>query len=467
MTGLTSLIAERQESTGNSTSGRISVVTACILLAHSPNRYLGSAIILLLFFYQLTRGSIISLGKYSMVISIGFIVAFSIGFLSFLLHYSSLNNLFWFLFNIAPFVVGPILLGNSTLNDIQAALKFFVTIEGFVLGVQYLQVAYQYHSFDIFTISKGAAGDGLSGTLLGFSSPLAISLMITCLAFVALYMHLRERRLLYWSAFAGIFSFLPGMMAGTAIFVLSFVLFLVLDFVKGIFTMKMTRISFMIGLVLVSLCGVLVFTQTSNIKYASILIPKLISANPPVKVQMIQNTVDLFHDEPATLITGVGIGNFSSRSALMVSGQYFSAKISGIYISTQPFFIPVSVSEFTKKYVLNSWNREMLTKYVGGIIGDSMANDPFNFHLSLLAECGLVGYLFVFGALGLVLLLTFLRRQASITIFILFTFLILGTNDWISYPTYAILFWTMLRIADLTQQKLNFYPTTTQERRMI
>lgn len=119
--------------------------------------------------------------------------------------------------------------------------------------------------------------------------------------------------------------------------------------------------------------------------------------------------------------------------------------VSGEYLSNQPFFIPVTPSKEMRVNILNVWNRDMYDKIVGGSIGNSMINEPFNQHLTIFSEGGIFAYI------GLLVFLYCIFKYsnknkipAGILLFFFISTIFL-TNNWFAFPNFAMVFWLTIR----------------------
>ncbi len=85
-------------------------------------------------------------------------------------------------------------------------------------------------------------------------------------------------------------------------------------------------------------------------------------------------------DDPTTLVFGTGLGQFSSRAALITSNEYLSAKLPDMLVGKSKYF---------KQYVEPA--RELFAEYGEG----SAISKPYCSVLSICVESGLVGSLLV------------------------------------------------------------------------
>lgn len=138
------------------------------------------------------------------------------------------------------------------------------------------------------------------------------------------------------------------------------------------------------GLLGISLLAVAIVavTQWENVLYARNLI--LLTAGStgvlPGKAAALVNTLtELPAAAPQLPWTGVGLGRYSSYAAMILSGEHLS--------SANPL-IPVSFSDYTSRFILPYWNRELLlaNEWASGVV-----NQPFFTYMSIYGELGLPG----------------------------------------------------------------------------
>lgn len=412
-----------------------------LIIAHSPNRYLAAIILFSCALAQFIKSKSLSLTRLEMSLFVGFLVCQIVGFVSGLIHYSSVNNIFWSMFNFSLFVSAFVLCATVRESDIVSGLKMFVLIEACVLMLQYGILMIKYKTLFVFSAFSGA-GDFMSGTLFGFSSPMAVSLMMASAFFIFRYLDGdRKNENLIYSVAAALFSTFPGMMSGVAVLVVAILLTLAFFSVKEISLMKMSKLNLLTMPLILIIFAALALFLGDNIKYMENIFSLMIAfANPPIKILVIQKYLEMIGSE-SYFYLGAGLGNYTSRAAAMVSGQYFE---------NQPFFIPITPSTEMLRYVLPFWNRGMFGEIVGGSIGNSMINEPFNGNLSMLAECGVVGYAAWLVAIFYSLIKAVLCSNRSLFCVLVFMFGILFTNDWFAYASFSMMFAVLIRASSIS-----------------
>ena len=165
-----------------------------------------------------------------------------------------------------------------------------------------------------------------------------------------------------------------------------------------------------------------------------------------IKIKLIFNTYELLFSDPIITLFGVGGGNYSSRAAFMVSGEY---------LSYQPSFIPVTPSKFMLEYILTIWDRATYTTMIGGTSGNSMVNEPFLEYCSIAGEAGLIGFILLI--IVLLELVIFGLRFNNLLLLLggIYISLILFTNNWFSFPSFALMMWLVIKFAISNKQVKN------------
>lgn len=141
----------------------------------------------------------------------------------------------------------------------------------------------------------------------------------------------------------------------------------------------------------------------------------------------------LLKSEPFHAIFGFGLGHYSSRAALIASGEY---------LRDQPNFIPINTSEATREHVVPYWNRSIWSvQYQDGVM-----NQPFFSVQSIVMELGLFALLCVCAIFaGLFRRSSYLLNTGRGAVFVVnavgLSFvipLILFSDNWLEYPHFAL-----------------------------
>jgi len=128
----------------------------------------------------------------------------------------------------------------------------------------------------------------------------------------------------------------------------------------------------------------------------------------------------LSRDEPVQPFVGLGLGQYSSRAALIRSGEYLSARVP----------IPVYANEYTQAYILSLWE-SFSERHPGG----GSTYFPFYSWLSVYGELGILGVVAVTVLLAMTAWRILRRRSAVfrylslVTLILLIYVAMLGLQD--------------------------------------
>lgn len=119
------------------------------------------------------------------------------------------------------------------------------------------------------------------------------------------------------------------------------------------------------------------------------------SVRSPKTAVALQTIFDLPREVPSQPVFGLGLGNYSSWSQLLLSGVYAERFLDGAGTGV----VPVSYRREAWDYVLFHMTAEMRARY-GFYYIDSIATQPWSSWQSLYAETGLLGLLLIAAALA-------------------------------------------------------------------
>lgn len=151
--------------------------------------------------------------------------------------------------------------------------------------------------------------------------------------------------------------------------------------------------------------------------------------------QLISNDLTLF-------FTGVGGGNFNSRAAFMLNGDYSSIS-----------YLPISISEHHGKYIMPLWSTGILSQQYQ----DGSMNQPFSSILSIISEYGVIGFALIITCLlkarqTITKSLTRRDKNANLSLYFCFVFIfILGLFEniyeypEIVFPFFVLIHWIALK----------------------
>lgn len=309
----------------------------------------------------------------------------------------------------------------------------------------------------------GGVGDYAVGTLLTHSHLFVAKMWIQCFVLVVAFAFKMRS---VWVRLGILFSAL-GALLGSALFIS--VLFavgvgLLLYFLplNSFFQIpsKWLRRMRLHGAIAVALFfSLLLYTQPKNAEYVRHTVSSLgraIQGEESLSKGKILAGVEslrLMMDEDAVALFGTGLGHFSSRAAMILTGGY---------LTSHPEWIPVSMSSYTKELIYPLWNPDVWTKrYRDGVL-----NQPFHAIQSLGVELGLVGFGWIAILVG-VAGASLLRaryvnpREKAIqftAVGLLILVPVLGLSDnWLEYPSFTIPIWMLVSLAISLHRRKHSY----------
>lgn len=270
----------------------------------------------------------------------------------------------------------------------------------FLVGMGQLWVA---HGALIF--SSMAAGDVVVGTLgtnshLFAGKMLFQGLLLATVLFATTQGRSRYRKL--W--LAGFFSAMFGALFASAlatmilffgalsVWGLAFALRVFLIRIKpGMWSFSRARAAALFGGVvfLLVLGGTLLRTQSSNVSLTAETARRVVMLDFSDQIRFQKfltfqySLRSVLLRDTRTALFGLGLGRYSSRAAMILSGGY---------LRNQPGWIPVSRSPETTRVVYKIWNRHTWERYRGSILGM-----PTSSAQSVLLELGFVGTVALLG----------------------------------------------------------------------
>jgi hypothetical protein len=421
------------------------VVFCFLLFSNLPNAFYSIFLLILIFFIRLASSmKLLIHNEWKTIVLLWSIIGLIMGF-SFFTHFSSFNNLLWGVISFVPIILIPFLLPFHKVRYLNSsdrlinAIKLFTFVELIVMALQYIALAFQYKTIDIFSATNGAAGDNIGGTTFGFSSVISITLGFVSIIFLDYYLHYKHKKDLLWFLFSFFMMTLPGYTAGILVYFTSFILFLFGKFVFDLFKRGVVnkRIGIIIMFVLV---GFFAFgcLQISNIFYAVRIFSYLFSTDPPMKVKSIISTIEYSSENIIDVPLGIGFGNYSSRAAFITGGEY---------LSNQPAFIPLTPSKYFKKYMFPLYNLETQHQYRGGVAGNSMVNTPFNQFQTIYGEGGIISLLILCIIAAIVFQVSLPYKGSLYFWGLLYFAFLMFLDNWLSYPNFCLMFWLLILYA--------------------
>ncbi len=371
-------------------------------------------------------GLIISLflekhSKYLLRIIQPFVILFFLSILSAIFNFSPFVNLLFgiitWMGGIAAFITSY---SAGKYIGVHKVLKMLIIVSLAQVPIGLYQVfsAVNFKLINPFTVS-GSVGDYFSGTL--FSS--GVNSHITGLKLLfSLTLFFFAGKVLYsgWiTRIIFLFALLIGWITPSAVhsflcFILGVLSYLILE-------RKVSK--FRILLLAIFATFIIITMQEFTIGYIETLIKKSIifSKETPHKVIALYETIILSFEKPSLLIVGLGLGQYSSYAAMILTGEM---------LRYNPWYIPISISKETERFILQYWNKNLLETDVWA---HGVANQPWFTYMSIYGELGLSG-LIIFIIFFLLILrklrllhnqsITFLERE-TIKALLIYTYFLL------------------------------------------
>lgn len=313
---------------------------------------------------------------------------------------SSINNLAWTIITYGSSLAALHVFINLPYgdNDFKSLMKFSIGLTLFQIALGYFQMiaAGSFQTLNPFTLSSGA-GDSFVGTTFdeGIGNEVAVKISIVAILFFSQWMYNKSLRnsfilillVIGWLLPSAIYTLILGLMA-----LLYEYLFkrIILAF-RNLSLNKSILVFTLFGIIFIALFMVM---QPNNISYLSTLLKRAYNTalgneteSRLGKIVYYKDTfTKLFDEYPHSIAVGVGPGNYSSRSAWMVSGAY---------LSSQPAYIPITPARAAEKFVLTIWRKENISEAFPDL--SSISYQPFSTWVSVLAEFGILGFLFFVG----------------------------------------------------------------------
>lgn len=405
-----------------------------MLLANSPNTYTATLMLSLAITFEAVRRKKILVDRelkpymYSWL-GIGIIMT-----ISFLLNYSSINNYSWGIFTNIHMVLIPVILYKLNYCKLKKTMKVFTVVQFCFFTVQYIIQVIRFNQINIFNATI-SAGDALAGTSIGFSSVMAVTMGCMFLFFLSAYYRDRIKNDIVYASICMILSVLTGYMAGILALCIAIVICLTLRIVKCIGKMRLSK-GALVTMILAGGCATLLIRlQYKNMLYVNHIVGKMSSRTHLLQLGKVAGLNATFVKMPAKypnkVIAGVGLGNYSSRAAFITGGEY---------LRPHPAFISITPSKYFKEFMYPIYNYSTFGAILGGIIGTSMINAPFNQFQTIFGEGGGISLAVV---IFMLLILCTIAWQSNPFLFIavIFMSLLLMLDNWLSYPSYGIMLW--------------------------
>ncbi|MQT75615.1 MULTISPECIES: hypothetical protein [Pseudomonas] len=343
---------------------------------------------------------------------------------------------------LLPNLVLPLIFSKAVpYCDPVKTFKNFTLIQFIFITFEFFWLAATYKTLDIYTVDQ-SAGDHIAGTFITFSTPLAISFSFIALFFLSLFFKTSDKKHLFYTSLSVLIVLATGAMAVATLLLPILIVYFSHQTIRSKINVK--RKVFFVLVSIVLFISVLI-VQQSNIAYTQKNIELIQEANKPLKIELAvkvaQNALNF-----GEFFYGTGIGTFSSRASLFLSGHYL----------TDQYFIPVSPSELSKILILPYFNTHTPGVLTNGYDSLSIVSEPFSQFTTLVSEYGVFGLLiFILGYTWLILI-SIRKRNATLFTYYMLSLLFLLINNWLEYSSFTAVF--LLLISIETRSTKNIIP---------
>lgn len=310
-----------------------------------------------------------------------------------------------------------------------------IEYKDFICWIAYLSILEFVVGFTQFFLANGGinfsaadSGDSFKGTVFAANSHLFS--IKSLFAFVFLIYQKEKTPTIYLGIF---FSFISAVYSSFLMGLLLILLVLITVEIWNLRGEKKIRVFVYLLLVTVFVM-VFWFTQSDNVRIISIAFSQIIQMDfsDALRFQKIlvfyESIKDVLFSDFQTFLTGTGIGRFSNRAAMILSGGYLDVGTASI--------VPISRSELTYEYIYLNWNPDIWSKFGGSVMGL-----PTSSLQAILIESGLLGSMVFIG-----LFLTIKRKITGNNMLIqrgqkalLYSLLIICISDlWLEYPSLIV-----------------------------
>ena len=328
----------------------------------------------------------------------GYYVAFFLSILFWILCYLSTKQVYYFV-------------KNSTSNDVATIVHLFFFINVIFGLVSYLKAIKHYHHIFPFMIHNGA-GDFIKSIYSNSSIAMII------FSFFTIYFFAHKK--FNFSVIAFFMLLLTTYMSGIVIFLGSIIVY-------SFTSVNLSLLKRLFLFIVFPFCAVIIIKTFVPTNYEYV-ISYLNPINTPRKIISFFQTLNYLNESVQNFLIGAGPGNFSSRVAFTISGNYVS-------------WFPHEFKYISKDFLTNHlslWNPTILAKGYN----DGTANQPFSIFNQLLGEYGIVGMLLF---LYYYFISLFKKTKNAFGIYLMFLFLAYGILDyWFEYfsvvPIFELIF---------------------------
>ncbi|MDJ8959097.1 hypothetical protein ACV3R4_10000 [Clostridium perfringens] len=383
-----------------------------------PSNYVIIFIGVVIFFIYIIKNTFNKKEKKYYIFSIIVIIYIIINII---INQTSIKYIAFFLIYSGGFFIWYIIFRDNNLIKNSDNKYVLQTIDSFII-IEFIYTLSKV-IFHLNYVIKNIDIDWSSGTLGIFQGNI---LMIICTCCFVRYIYEINvnfnKRYIKYAIMSILLAISTACISNLVIFILSLVIYSIL-FTRGFINkIKMLSIIMIIGLI---------FSPFATEWVRSDLEATFNLNNIDYKFKKIKTYKDTFVNIPKEdikfLLLGAGIGNYSSRTALTLTGEYIE--------SYNSFFVP-ETTRYTNDYILANWIRDK------NIDGGGVRNVPWSSIISIMGEFGLVGLIMFF-----VFFLNLLLKVKSYKkILILFFLGICFMDNWVEYYKVTFILWSMIFI---------------------
>lgn len=314
---------------------------------------------------------------------------------------------------------------SNSIEIIKNTLEAYFFICLIVIFIQYILAVIEYNHLNPFIVTQ-SAGD-LFKSIFANSS---VNMII--MSFFALFFYFNKRKA--FAILAAVSMLLTGFMSGIILFCASLL--------ATSFLLTKRPITKKLGLILVFIFAFICFLLISpqNISYSAGYLERIarMEGDVPFKILSFKETISYWVSSIRSFLLGAGPGNFSSRVAFIISGDY---------VSWFPEHL-IYIGEEFKTYHFSLWTHDFNNPWDNR---ENTANQPFSFYNQLIGEYGLIGISsFIFFYLGYYMKnYRFLTFSKYLLIALLGYFIL---DYWFEYFSVIIVF-ELLTLLDIKKQK--------------
>lgn len=397
-----------------------------LLLCHSPLKWLTGFVLIGLSIISFSRKGVSNF-EIKCIALISLLIF--LGALLNLVYNQNIQGIFLGTYLLSPMILIPFLYSNyRNRESIRSALVIFTYIQALFVAAQYLYLVIKTGDINPFDTNK-SLGDFIAGTFLSFSTPLAVSFVFIATFFLYDFYTTGKKNSVWLSIVSSLIAFSTGAMSVAILLIPLYVLIILIKTIKS----KVSNSKKIIYLGMFFIASIIVGAwQIQNILYSTYLADKIQNTAPPLKLEIAMNVANnvISGDE---FLWGVGIGNFTSRASLFLSGQYLSDQL----------LVPVAPSDISKELILPFYNINYRGVEYNGYDSLSVVSEPFSQFTTITSEFGLFGSIIFLLFLSNMFLISIRKNNLLYFSCSALTVILFISNNWFEYASFPAIFYLM------------------------